>query len=500
MESTFRVYLPSNASTDVFPKNKPSDYQVQLNPPLKLDGEWEVGVENVYYNSTIQNVNETEDIKLSAYTDNVVSLNDSYDFPYVLTKDGKWNYQWHELKSTYYGHSDMKEVCKTLNSGNALILKNRNQRVYKFGVYRRPRRMYRFISYSSGLTIKLHPKLCVHLGFGHGQHVNQYSRGRAQKVDYSKTWGGKSFYSIVIFDENVVECEEHIILKKSGEKAPSLDELVKRWNDTLGKKYGETADAISFKLIINKLNEKLTFSMSPGMRNVTHHYTTLIGRGTFWPINPYYAKANTKDEEWSVDVYGDRIKSLKSHDDYTATISTSPRQYHTVESFIQKINPHLEYNLKSLLKSKYDVKLHQVLFSIEDQKTVFILGTQITCELSENLMKLFGFTQKSFSSLRTVSLESPLSLDKREQHLYIQSDLIPPILFGDRKEYILRDFIHDKDSKYGIVEKAFEPILFHPIIKQNIPVIHLKITNGLHECIHQTETKSLVTLIFRKAK
>ena len=93
-----------------------------------------------------------------------------------------------------------------------------------------------------------------------------------------------------------------------------------------------------------------------------------------------------------------------------------------------------------------------------------------------------------------------MTLDKREQHLYTQSDLIEPVSFGDRKEYIMRDFIHDKDGSYGIMEKLFEPILFHPVMKQTIPTISLRITNGLREAIHLRDTKTLITLIFRKAK
>lgn len=499
MEDTFRVYLPSNSSMKVFPNNKPGDYQVQLNPPLKLDGKWEVGVENVCYDSAIQNVNQIEDMEFKAHTYNETSINDSYDFPYVLTKDGKWNYQWHQLESDYYGHTDMIKVCETLNKGNSLILKNKNQKVYQF--YTPLYYFYRFKSFSSGLTIRLHSKLCVHLGFGHGQHVYGNVRANKMKVDQSKTWGGKSYYQIVIFDENVVACEERIILKKSGEKAPSLQEFIKRWNESIGKKYGETAHERYEKAVIEKSNEKLSLSLSPSMQNAVKHYTTLIGEGSFWPISGYYTKYSTKDEEWYVDVYGDRIKKVRIRDyDYNATFSTSPRYYDTVDAFIQNLNPNIEDILKSLLKNKYDSKLHQVLFSIENQKTVLIVGAQISCEMSENLARLFGFSQQLFTNVRSVSMESPLTLDKREQHLFIQSDLIQPIAFGEQKEYILRDFIHDKDSKYGILEKLFQPILFHPVVKQNVSSIHLQITNGLRETIHLKDTKTLVTLIFRKAK
>ena len=153
-----------------------------------------------------------------------------------------------------------------------------------------------------------------------------------------------------------------------------------------------------------------------------------------------------------------------------------------------------------MLRDKYDVKQHHVSFTIRSQRTILTLGSEMKVQLTEHFANLFGFAQKIFTDKVTASLESPMTLDKREQHLYIQSDLIEPVSFGDKKEYIMRDFIHDKDSSYGIMEKMFEPILYHPVVKQTIPPISLRITNGLRETIHLRDTKTLVTLIFRKAK
>ena len=173
------------------------------------------------------------------------------------------------------------------------------------------------------------------------------------------------------------------------------------------------------------------------------------------------------------------------------------RKYSTVQDVIREVNPHMKDILKTILKDKYTEKQYNISFSIENQKTVLRLGSEMKVHLTNYFAKLFGFPNQTFTEAVTVSLESPMTLDKREQHLYIQSDLINPVSFGDKKEYILRDFIQDKEAGYGIIEKLFTPILYHPVIKQNISTILIRITNGLHESIHLRDTKSLITLIER---
>ena len=502
MSEQFRVFLPSNASTGIYPQNNPADFQVQLNPPIQLEGDWQVGIENVCYDSAIENRDEPGRISIKAHTYNEVSANDTFDFPYVLTKDGKWNYEPIQLESSYYYGSDMPKVRDTLNSGNELIMKDKSKKVYEFSIkYWHQHLFYGFQSFSSGFSIRLNYNLMLHLGFGHASHLS-YSCWANDKVIDKTGQLGKGNYKIRIFDSNVVECEERIILKKSGEKFLKIEELIERWNNTIGKKYGETAFTKKDKFNILKKNDKLTIKLSSALRYVVQRHTVLIGKGSFWGINVFYKPPHYNDiDEWAVEIYGDRIKKYRHYEqNYYASVSIPPRQFPTVDGFIQKINPHMEDILKRLLKSDYDGTRHHISLSIENQKTVLKLGKDISCYFTINLMKMFGFLQQDFTDARSVSVETPTTLDKRRQHLYIQTDLIPAVLYGDKKEYIMRDFIHNKDKTYGIIEKVFEPIIYHPVVKQLIPTISLKITNGLHECIHLKDTKTLITLIFRKAE
>ena len=48
----FYLALPSNASLDVFPDNKTTEYRVKLPQPFELDGNWEVGLYSISYPHT----------------------------------------------------------------------------------------------------------------------------------------------------------------------------------------------------------------------------------------------------------------------------------------------------------------------------------------------------------------------------------------------------------------------------------------------------------------
>ena len=501
MMESLRVFLPSNASMDVFPNNKPSDFKIELNPPLHLEGEWEVGVENVCYHSAIANLEEMERITLMARTYAPLSMNEVFDYSYVLTKDGKWNYDWIQLESSYYGDIDALKIIDTLNSGNDLIMKNQKKKVYQFHfTHSRNKIWYAFKSYSSGFALRLNDDLLLHLGFGHAGHVFNTDTADKTKVDKTNLIQ-KTNYQIKMFDASVVACEERIILKARDEDALSLTALVKRWNDTVGEKYGELATDKNDTFTLNKKNNKLVLFFSTSLRHIVRFYSPIIGNGTFSGVAPYVFSKEASKDEWYVDVYGDRIKTLRQHEkEFKPVMDIPVRQYSTVHELIRKANPFMVNFLKVVLKDKYDEKQHHVSFSIRNQRTILKLGSEVKLHLTKHFATLFGFPYQTFTEPRTLSVESPMTLDKREQHLYIQSDLIEPVSFGDRKEYIMRDFIHDKDGSYGIMEKMFEPILYHPVVKQSIPTISLRITNGLRETIHLRDTKTLVTLIFRKAK
>jgi len=58
----FYMVLPSNASPQVYPENKTSNYKIQLSERVELHGEWEVALMEFHYPNTIQQVSEGENV------------------------------------------------------------------------------------------------------------------------------------------------------------------------------------------------------------------------------------------------------------------------------------------------------------------------------------------------------------------------------------------------------------------------------------------------------
>jgi len=58
MVDEFYMTLPSDSSMRLFPENSPSNYQTQLTPPLKLEGDWTVGLSEIHLPRKWRNINE----------------------------------------------------------------------------------------------------------------------------------------------------------------------------------------------------------------------------------------------------------------------------------------------------------------------------------------------------------------------------------------------------------------------------------------------------------
>lgn len=58
--SDFHMVIPSNASPDLYPENKTSNYKVYLPQRFDLHGEWQVALLEVHYPNTLMNVQREE--------------------------------------------------------------------------------------------------------------------------------------------------------------------------------------------------------------------------------------------------------------------------------------------------------------------------------------------------------------------------------------------------------------------------------------------------------
>jgi hypothetical protein len=96
----FYLTLPSNASSDVFPNNKTTDYRVSLPEGIELEGNWEVGLYSISY-------------PFSWYT--VPNVNTASHIFYMEPSTGAW---W--SYTVQYGHyATVNDLVKAINEALA---------------------------------------------------------------------------------------------------------------------------------------------------------------------------------------------------------------------------------------------------------------------------------------------------------------------------------------------------------------------------------------------
>ena len=104
------------------------------------------------------------------------------------------------------------------------------------------------------------------------------------------------------------------------------------------------------------------------------------------------------------------------------------------------------------------------------------------------------------------------SLDECERELFITSDNIEETSYGSEKVAFLQHFIHQrKDKNFSassltaptdgddIVQRTFDPIIHLPVAHKYITSIRIELIFVWRECLHITDTKTLVVLHVQKA-
>ena len=213
------------------------------------------------------------------------------------------------------------------------------------------------------------------------------------------------------------------------------------------------------------------------------------------------AKTNYHDQKWYVEIYGTELSSMRETVPYiNFSHQLKPRRYSKVVDVINSLNNDFPKFLKDNLKDNYDPTTHFCRFSTVNNYTHVEVGELTEIKLSDNLKFMLGFKFKKFSHGTHVSTTMPATLDQRDQQLFIHTDFIHPISYGSRKEFIIQEFIHDKEDEYGIIHKRFEPISFIPVAKSYIDTIHIKITNASFQPITIRDSKTILVLYFRRMK
>ena len=123
---SFKVYLPSNACYDIYPSNSPTSYKTRFDRAIDLAGEWEVGVESVFYDPNFDYTNDKAEISVDVSLMEKYPANDTNDYKFLLNEEGKWKGLSGITPSQFEEDPNkIADVVKTLNSLNVAVLKRK---------------------------------------------------------------------------------------------------------------------------------------------------------------------------------------------------------------------------------------------------------------------------------------------------------------------------------------------------------------------------------------
>ena len=178
--------------------------------------------------------------------------------------------------------------------------------------------------------------------------------------------------------------------------------------------------------------------------------------------------------------------------------SLMPWRSNTIRELLNMINNKVQAVLKTNLKKSYHAKRHS--FSLKllpSQHVVLKLGKRLEVEFSANLAFLLGLPNKRFKLRHTDAVREVDVLFNRSRQLHVLTDIIQPTAIGNKQLQILRDFVHQRTTK-DLSVKHFDSISYIPLMLNRIDTINMRLVNDMFETVKVKDTKTLITLYFRK--
>jgi len=519
---TFPVYLPSNASTLIYPENTASDYHTRLDQPIRLEGEWEVGLQSINYVSKIDDSNEKSIIWLQYQIPKLVNEEDEF-FHFRLTPDKKWNGN-NDVYPIKFESDATKidKVIETLNNLNDVILKDGE--VKRLGKLFEFYRYGKSIGYRSALntfTLELTGIMSECLGYSYKNSL----LGKGPLISFDSQLGPKrpltrNDYRVRFFNPSHLRHLKRLIFKHSHEKLPKTNvaSIRKLWNERIEKQGNISMKYTKGnKMILSNKDPKTMVSFSHSFQTSFNHWRPLIGKSTRWAT--YVTPMNIDFPEGSIflDIYSDELEispTLKTGDLY---LELFPWNYVTNNTLVTYLNTTVVKRLKSELKDHYDKEKHLFHLNItNDFQIKFLIGLQLTAYFGKKLSHLLGLQNEFLptlydhrlqqyyndnkSDISILGYRSMVNVQKRQRQLFILCSIIKPTAYGVNHLPILRDFVHENVNDLSINEIRFDPIIYLPLKSNFIDTIDIQLTDSDYHPVKMNDSKTIITLFFRKVK
>ena len=496
MES-FKVYLPSNACHNIYPNNTASNYQTHFDRAISLDGEWEVGVESVFYSPHIKDKNDKieihGDVKLTNY-----SLNDTNTFKFLLTEDGKWKGIDGIIPTKFEEDAgNLDSVAQTLNNMNSLVLEGATAFTFSRRTCRKNPKLKDFF-------VKITPNMAKVFGYVNWGLI--YGDYEPEADWYYRTFDQShkltaEDYRLQYFYANAQRKEARIVLKpRDCAFTGGVSSFSKLWSEKL-KDFDMFQLHLRFKkgkAIISNFSEGLVFAFSPDLAKALSHNLTIISRSTAWGWESAQIYGDHTSEEWYIDVYSAELELHKS--DLHFSLDVFPWQYDTTKEVMKYVNQQVKQRLMEELNKIYDAKKHRFQLSLSRSGySNLVVGSELQIHFSENFYFPLALSETiSFDSVVNGSRRIGNKI-KRQKELFILSNIAKPTAYGQHHLQILQNFLH-RPNQTDLIEKRFYPIVYLPLMSNTIDMLQLQVTDNRYNPVKFADSKTLMCLYFRKSE
>ena len=498
---SFDFILPSNASADLYPDNSAALYTTTPASPLQLDGQWEVGVKSIFYNSNLGHLTEKGRAELEHTVYRTRNVNDVYDVTYRTTADGKWDYSWRNMGEPFNTKEGSRDVYTRMNAINNTILAKKGQKVLYLKHY--VLGLLTYNKWPKSLEIRLDSRLASFFVID-GPPFLPTVDNPSKRIGLAYYASGfrlsKENMEYTIFDRNVVQRDKRITLKEVGESWLSRDVLIKRWKERVRpiveSSVGFTGGG---KLAVTITIQSAAFVFNHSFVAFAHIRSCIFAKGTY-TADAVYSARRTKDghesEHWFVDIYTDKLRTTRVHEVLRFGYDLFPRKL-TIQQLMTSLSEAMSKFLKS---KKVDDGGGKVQFTLRNDLTHVSMPNHSVITLSANVTSALGMASAKLYGPHALGTVPPATLDMREQELFIFLNITATTNYGDEKLQLVQHFIHSKalTAHQRILERYFDPIVYLPVAKHTIESVTLKINGGHQEEVLVRDGKTIVTLNFRR--
>lgn len=464
MKSDFYITLPSNASMNYYPTNTQSSYRTKLISPLILNGEWEIGLVEIFFPRNWFNIgNHNNDYVIYTKTQKSVQVENK---EYVIS----FNYNPKESMANFFQTLN-KDIETLLNNENSVswTVDNQKQKV----------------------TINLERGFEIYISKEHAAKF-LYILHLADEDIYIKTptdmpyristeeWGG--YFKII--NKNPLNVTVHKIpltpIKEGHDKGGVFSIISKNIEWLNLEKY----ISFTYNLLNNHVEIKLAKNAVLAVKR--EHANTFVHimkrQGDFWVLS---------DHKFVIDPY--HIPQIGEF------IELEINEYPTIIEHNQeekkfKLNIGMYKTAEVLFKEFQHIRLKQ----LPDLKVFLEVPPDCEVKFGDGLANMLGFTERHFSTGVYIS-KYPLELDAGITEIFVYCDIVESHHVGDTYAPLLR-VLPVSNEHNSQVTKYFDKVVYFPLRKNFIESIEIELRTSSGEKIIFTGGKTSCLLSFRQKK